>query len=155
MTGSPALPAIPRAAEPGAGATLEWSFNPWRERPGLSAMAAVLALGMCAAVIQLGEATLLTVALAIAAIGSLSPALSPARCRVDDAGAARGGPFGWDRRAWRDLRRAVPRAGALMLSPYARRHWLDPYRALLLPLPATERARLLAELKPVLERHGL
>jgi hypothetical protein len=144
-------PADPRRAE----AALEWSFNPWRERPGRAALAATVALGLCAAVMSLGEATVLTIGLSLAAITSFSPLLSPARCRVDGTGAACGGPFGWERRAWGDIRRAVTRPAALVLSPYASPHWLEAYRALVLPLPTRDRQRLLGELRPVLERHGL
>jgi hypothetical protein len=156
MTG-PGPDAAPpaRAAEAIPAEALEWTFNPWRERPGLATLAGVLALGMCAILVTLGESTLVTAALAIAAIASLSPALAPARCRVDAQGAARGGPFGWQRRPWSDVRRAVARPAALVLSPYASRHWLDPYRALFLPLPALERDRLLTQLRPVLAHHGL
>lgn len=138
-----------------ASPALEWSFNPWRERPGASSLAAVVALGLCLALWSLGEAPLFTAALSAAAIASFSPLLSPARCRVNGVCAARGGPFGWERRAWRDVRRAVLRPAALMLSPYGARHWLEPYRALWLPLPARDRERLTAALRPVLERHGL
>jgi hypothetical protein len=137
------------------GPGLEWSFNPWRERPGHSLVAALIAVALCAALMSLRQERLLTIALSVAAIFSLSPLYSPARCRVDDVGAARGGPLGWERRRWEEIRRAVLSPPVLALSPYTTHHWLDRYRALMLPLPARDRDRLVAELRPMLQRHGL
>ena len=148
-------PSAPGGPEGSAGAPLEWSFNPWRERPARSAMAAALGLAMCATLASLGEPVLLTFALCLAALASLAPLLAPARCRVDDQGATRSGPFGRDRRAWRDVRRAVRRRAGLLLSPHPRPHWLDPWRALVLPFPGGESERLHSELEPRLARHGL
>ncbi|MBI5708963.1 MAG: hypothetical protein HZC42_01475 [Candidatus Eisenbacteria bacterium] len=143
------------APAPSADAPVEWSFNPWRERPARSALAAALGLAMCAALASLREPVLLTFALCLAALASLSPLLAPARCRVDEQGAARSGPFGRDRRAWREVRRAVRRRAGLLLSPHARPHWLDPWRALVLPFPLGESERLRSELEPRLARRGL
>lgn len=134
---------------------LEWSFNPWRDRP-LAAIAAVLmTLGMCLLIASLGEPPLVRLILGLAVLGTLSPGLSPARCRVDDDGIQMRGPFGTARRRWSELRRAATRPAGLLLSPYARPHWLDPYRGLLLPMPARGRDSLLAELRERLGAHGL
>lgn len=143
-----------RPGEP-VGPAVEWSFNPWRERPARSALAAALGLAMCAALASLGEPVLLTFALCLAALASLAPLLAPARCRVDDQGATRSGPFGRDRRAWREVRRAVRRRAGLLLSSHPRPHWLDPWRALVLPFPGGESERLRSELESRLARHGL
>ena len=134
---------------------LEWSFNPWRDRP-LAAVAAVLTtLGMCLLIASLGEPPLVRLILALAVLGTLSPGLSPARCRVDDDGIQMRGPFGIARRRWSELRRVATRPAGLLLSPYAQPHWLDPYRGLLLPMPARGRDGLLAELRGRLDAHGL
>ena len=123
-------------------ASLEWSVNPWRERPGLSALALGFALVLCVAVASLGQGLILTVALSLASIASLSPALSPAVCRVDQSGLGRRGPFGWSRRAWAEVRRVAFGRSGVLVSPFSRPHWLDPYRALVLPLPSADRSRL-------------
>ena len=86
-------------------------------------------------------------ALSLAAIASLSPALSPAVCRVDGSGLGRRGPFGWSRRAWGEVRRVAFGRSSVLVSPFSRPHWLDPYRALVLPLPGLNRSRLEADLR--------
>jgi len=134
---------------------LEWSFNPWRDRPLAAAAAALMTLGMCLLVASLSEPALVRAVLVLALLGTLSPVLSPARCRVDEQGVHMRGPFGTARRRWSELRRAAPRPAGLLVSPYARPHWLDPYRGLLLPLPTRGREDLLAALRGRLEEHGL
>ena len=135
-------------------AALEWTFNPWRDRPLASVTAAVLGLAGCVVVATLGESAVVTMGLCLAVLGSLSPLLSPARCRADEEGVSRRGPFGLQRRAWNELRRCAERPGGLLVSPYARPHWLDAYRGLLLPLPHRDRDALMAELRTRMKRHG-
>ena len=136
-------------------AALEWSFNPWRDRPLKATAAALLTLGICLVIASLAEAPLLRVGLGLAVLGALSPVLSPAGCRVDDEGVQKRSPFGTVRRRWSEFRRAAARPAGLLLSPYARPHWLDPYRGVLLPLPSRGRAGLLADLEGRLHDHGL
>jgi hypothetical protein len=136
-------------------AALEWSFNPWRERPLAAGAGAVMTLAVCLVVATLGEALVVRLVLCLTVLGALSPVLSPARCRVDDAGVEKRGPFGTVRRPWGALRRATPRPAGLLVSPYARPHWLDPYRGLVLPLPSRGRQKLLADLQARLHEHGL
>jgi hypothetical protein len=158
-----ALGLPPGALAPGAapeehadgGAALDWTFNPWRERPGAAALAAVAALGMCLAITRMGESAVLTVALCLAAVGALAPLIVPTRCRVDPQGVARLGPTGWRRRSWSEISRGTLGPTGLLVSPYARRHWLDATRGLFLPLPARARETLIARIQPRLLRHGL
>jgi hypothetical protein len=134
---------------------LEWSFNPWRDRPLAAGAGALMALGICLVVAGLGEPLLLRLALCLAVLATVSPVLSPARCRVDDAGVQKRGPLGTERRPWEALRRAAPRPAGLLVSPYPRPHWLDAYRGLLLPLPSRGRDVLMADLRRRLDDHGL
>jgi len=134
---------------------LEWGFNPWRDRPMAAIAATLMTLAMCLVIASLDEPALLRLILGLAVLGTLSPVLSPARCRVDDDGIQMRGPFGTARRRWSELRRAATRPAGLLLSPYARPHWLDPYRGLLLPMPSRDREGLLADLRGRLEAHGL
>jgi hypothetical protein len=133
----------------------EWTVNPWRERARESWVAAIAALALCTAVARFHAGAVLTLALSLAAVGALAPLLSPSRCRVDDDGVARRGPFGWQRRHWSELRRATVGARAVLLSPYATAHWLDTYRGLVLPLPRDGRAELVESLRRHLDRRGL
>ena len=136
-------------------AALEWSFNPWRDRPLAAAAAALMTVAMCLVIASLSQPPLVRLILGLAVLGTLSPALSPARCRVDEAGVQKRGPFGTARRRWDELKRAATRPAGLLLSPYARPHWLEPYRGLLLPVPSRGRETLLADLRARLSDHGL
>jgi hypothetical protein len=146
---SPADSASIPAAPP-----VEWSFNPWHERPALSAVAAALAFGFCMIVLAWRESLVLSSAICLAAVATLSPALTPFACRVDDEGVARRGPLGWERRRWSDVRRAVLRRAGLRVSPYTSRHWLDETRGLFLPLPSAASDALAPSIEPHLHRHG-
>jgi hypothetical protein len=143
------------AVQAPATASVEWSYNPWRERPRLALVAVLFAAGGCALVISFRESWVLTVGLAIAMVASLAPLFTPARCRVGDDDVARKGPFGWARRPWRDVRRARLTPGGLLVSPYAAPHWLDLHRALFLPLPSATREPLTTELQNRLSAHDL
>jgi len=145
----------PPPAGPSAAPALEWTVNPWRERPGAAAAALVLGLGMCVLVAGLRLPPLVTLALCVLAVSSLAPAMAPGRCRVDAAGVARRGPLGWQCRAWSEIRSARLEPHGLVVSPFTRRHWLDPYRALVLPMPRRRGESLPAELGRRLAHHGL
>jgi len=145
----------PRVADDATSDAIEWTVNPWRERARESWVAAIAALALCTAVARFQAGAVLTLALSLAAVGALAPLLSPSRCRVDDDGVARRGPFGWQRRQWSELRRATVGARAVLLSPYATAHWLDTYRGLVLPLPRDGRAEIVETLRRHLDRRGL
>ena len=140
----------PAPAEP----EVAWTYDPWRERPGVATLAAVAALGLCALVVLARLPFLVAAGLALACVASFAPALARAECRLDGRGAVRSGPFGTARRTWTEVRRVdVLPAGAL-LSPYGRRHWLDAQRGLTLPMPAGRRSELLGTLARLREAHG-
>lgn len=141
-------PAASAAAPP-----VEWRFNPWRERPRHASVALAAALAMALVVVTLGEGPVLTLALSLVGVAALAPVFTPARCRLDDDGAARSAPWGWERRRWDVVRRAVLRPGALLVSPFARPSWRDPYRALVLPMPRGD-AALHAAVAAQLASHG-
>jgi hypothetical protein len=157
MTPAPAETRDPRAARPAPRAEepLEWGFNPWRERVGASALAGVGAFGLCLGVLSLDLALLPSAGLCLAVVSALAPVLAPARCRVDRDGVSRLGPFGWARREWAAIRRGVTGDAGLLVSPFARPHWLDVHRALFLPFPASQRLPLAEETARRLALHGL
>jgi hypothetical protein len=136
---------------------LEWTVSPWREAPARAALAvaATLLLALLAAWLMAGE-RLLGALMGAAVLVVLAPGMTPTQCRVDGDGVARRALFGWDRRAWPEIRRARIGAGGLFVSPLARGSRLDRFRGLFLPVPRrTEGAeRLLATLQQELGRHG-
>lgn len=142
--------AVAGAAAPAAAASraevaadpLEWTFQPWRERPARAALAAAAALGLCLIVLGLGLAPLTALLLCIVNVAVLAPVFVPARCRIDAEGVAMRGAGGWTRRAWRDVRRARSGPRGLLVSPFSRAHWLDPWRGLFLPFPAGQAVTL-------------
>ena len=87
--------------------------------------------------------------------GTLSPLIVPQRCRIDAGGVAVRGAFGWERRAWSEIRRARLGAGGVLVSPFARARRLDAFRSLYLPVPAAGRARLETAVRAHLLRHEL
>ena len=136
-------------------AAIEWTWSPWRERPGRAAVALVFTLGAAALVAMLGGGAVLAVLLALAVGGTLAPLLVPARCRVDESGVALSRAFGWERRAWSDLRRARAGRDAIVMSPFTHPRRLDVFRAMVLPIPAARRDVLLAAVRSHCERHEL
>jgi len=134
---------------------LEWSFNPWSERPARSILAALVTLAGGLLLLSLGVAPLAAVALSAALAGSLAPLLLPSRCRVDREGVAERRLLGWERRKWDDIGRAQWVGGGLLISPFAEPRRLDAFRALLLPMPKRERSTLTVEILRRLARHGL
>ena len=148
-------PPAGRAAPP---TVLEWTISPWREDAARAAFAviAALLLGLLAAWLLAGEG-LLGALMGVAVLVVLAPGMAPTRCRVDGTGVARRVLFGWDRRAWPDIRRARVSDAGLFVSPFARRSRLDRFRGLSLPVPrrAAGAATLLEALRREMGRHGL
>ena len=134
---------------------LEWSYNPWRDRPGRAAAALVAALACCLLATSLGLPGIPTLILCVVCVATLAAGFVPVQCRLDESGVVR--KSGWlaERRAWDQLRRAVRRTDGVWLSPYRSHHWLDAYRALFLPFPAGTGAPARETLDQILERHGL
>jgi len=147
---APVAAAVAPASEP-----LEWTYQPWRERPGRAALAATGALGLCLVVLGLGLAPLTALLLCVVSVSVLAPVFVPARCRIDAAGVAVRGPGGWRRRAWGNVGRARSGPHGLLVSPFSRRHWLDPWRGMFLPFPAAQAATLERAARVRLAEHDL
>jgi len=149
------LPGAPPGALPGSDYALVWSFNPWRDRPLAAFAAALVTLGLCLVIGTLREPPLLRAILGLVILAALSPALSPAHCRVDADGVAVQSAFGTARRRWCDLKRVAVRPAGVLVSPFERPSWLDTYRGLLLPVPPGARDAVLADVRARLEAHGV
>ena len=133
-------------------------MSPWRERRAAAVAAVGCALALWGlAVLALPGQPLPAALLGIAALGALAPGMAVTRCRVDGEGVARRLVLGWDRRRWRDIRRARLGPGGLFVSPLAEPGALDRFRGLFLPVPGapSEREPLLEALRREVVRHGL
>jgi hypothetical protein len=148
-----------RAAEPGARAhsepTFEWTFNPWRHDVRNASIGAIVAAAVVLVIARLGLPPLAVVAMALAFLGAVHSAFLPTRCRVDAAGVARRLGFGWERRPWSAVRRAVLGPRGLFVSPRTHPGALESFQGLWLPLPAGAAPALLGGLRAHLARHGL
>jgi hypothetical protein len=149
-----ARPAAPGPCS-GLEEALEWTFNPWRQDIRNSSVAAIVAVTVVLAIARLGLPPLAVVALALAFLGSIHSSILPTRCRVDAEGVARRLGFGWERRPWSAIRRAVLGSRGLFVSPRARPGPLEWLRGLWLPLPAGATPALRGGLSAHLARHGL
>lgn len=134
---------------------LQWSYNPWRERPTRSwAALAWLLLGMLV-LATLGLPWGVRLGLSLALTASLGSVLVPGTYRLDERGVTLGrGPF-IRHRPWAELRRAVRSREGVLLSPFASRVWLDAYRAIFLPLPRHSDSHMADDVTRILADHGL
>lgn len=136
-------------------APLEWSYNPWRQNTARAVAGSLVILLVWAILMSLRPVPVMGALLMLAFAFSLGPAYLVAHCRVDGAGVGRRIVFGWDRRAWAEIRRAVTSRDGLFVSPVAEPGLRASFRGLWLPVPIRERPRLLPELRRRIEQHGL
>jgi len=132
----------------------EWSYNPWRDRPGQAILTCFAALLTCGTVLSLHLPALMALVMCTVVLGSLSTALVPVRCRLDEEGVTRRSGWMVERRLWRDLKRAVRKSDGILLTASKDPHWLDAYRTLFLPVPPL-RGPAGPEIERLLASHGL
>jgi hypothetical protein len=133
---------------------LEWSHNPWRDRPRHALAGALGAVLLCAVALSLRLPFVMTLALCVVAVAPLLMVFLPMRYRLDEQGISRiCGPLA-EKRSWERLRRAVRGREGVLLLPFRARSWLDAYLGFFLPIPRGP-AGLAAELDRILVRHGL
>lgn len=143
---------VPSAASPAA--PVEWTFDPWNERPAIAGTAALAVLAMWLVIAGAGFPLLVAVALGAFAGAPLLPAVIPAACRIGADGAERRGLIVRQKRAWSDVRRIEDVPIGVLLSPFTERSWLDTTRALTLPMPAPRRAELRERVRECWRSHA-
>ena len=126
-------------------AGLSWRVHPAAERPAVAigVVALILALGVLAG-IWMGSGYWAAFAFLVLFL-SLEAFFLPGHFVLDDEGVAVKKAFSNARRPWDQFRRVVMQPGQITLSPFRRRHWLDNYRCLRLPLPPPSAAGPAAE----------
>jgi hypothetical protein len=127
--------------------TLAWTAHPARRRPrDLALVAAVLFLTTGAVLVSF-ESLFMTALAACIVILSVASFLFPTHYRLTDEGIEER-RLGMRRaRRWGDLRRLEVGPGAALVSPFARRSWLDKSRGFLLLFDGADRSAVVAELR--------
>ena len=136
---------------------LEWSVNPWRHNPSAAWTGLVAAAALAVLALRLAGSLVMGVVLAVACVGALNPVFAPTCYRVDAEGVAMRRGLAWERRAWRDLRRAAAFPSGVLVSPFPKPSFRDRFRGLFLEIPRALPGHdpLLAELRHRLALHGL
>ena len=126
---------------------VRWTAHPARRRPqDAFLVAAVVMISAWAVLVTLGSAFLAALA-AVILVVSVAPFLLPTHYRLDDDGVEERRLWTRKRRAWSDLRRLQVGPGAALVSPFARRSWLDRYRGLVLYFDGADRDRVVEVLR--------
>jgi hypothetical protein len=131
--------------------TLAWTSHPARRRPRELALVAAVLFLTTGAVLFSFESLFMTglaVAIVLLSIGSF---LFPTHYRLTDVGIEER-RFGMRRaRRWADLRRLEIGPGAALVSPFAKKSWLDRSRGFLLLFDGADRQAVVAELRRRME----
>ena len=93
------------------------------------------------AVMAVVESPFLTVLGVVILIVATAAFWAPTRYVLDAQGATERRLGRTKSRAWRDLRRVQAGPGAMLLSPFARPHWLERYRGIMMYLDGADRTR--------------
>ncbi|MBD3237498.1 MAG: hypothetical protein GF330_12400 [Candidatus Eisenbacteria bacterium] len=120
-------------------AELAWRVHPAAERPGLAVVVAGLILTLAVlAGVWMGSAYWGVFA-GVVLFLSLEAFFLPASFELDAKGVRVRKPFSQVERGWETLRRVIFDPAGVTLSPFARRRWIEPYRALRLRYPTGRR----------------
>jgi len=126
---------------------LRWTAHPARRRPqDVALVAAVVLLSAWAIMVSLQSAYLAALA-AVVLVLSVSPFLLPTHYRINDDGVEEVRIGRRRFRPWSELRRLQIGAGAALVSPFARPHWLDRHRGILLYFDGADRDQVVAALR--------
>lgn len=127
--------------------TLAWTAHPARRRPrDLALVAAVLFLTTGAVLVSF-ESLFMTALAAVIVVLSIASFLFPTHYRLSEEGIEER-RLGMRRaRRWVDLRRLEIGRGAALVSPFARKSWLDRSRGFLLLFDGADRQAVVAELE--------
>ena len=127
--------------------TLAWTAHPARRRPRELALVAAVLFLTTGAVLVAFESLFMTALAAVIVVLSIASFLFPTRYRISDEGIEER-RLGMRRaRRWVDLRRLEIGRGAALVSPFARKSWLDRSRGFLLLFDGADRQAVVAELR--------
>jgi len=109
---------------------LSWRVHPAAERPGLTAIVVLLLFGVSALAALWMHGVYWGVFALLVLLLSLESYFLPTRYRLDGRGVGVGKVFSQVERPWSAFRGAWFDRLGVTLSPFGRRNWLEPYRAL-------------------------
>lgn len=138
----------------GSSVTLAWTAHPARRRPrDLALVAAVLFLTAGAVLLSFGSLFMTGLA-AVIVVLSIGSFLFPTHYRLTDEGVEER-RLGMRRaRRWAELRRLEIGPGAALVSPFAKKSWLDRTRGFQLLFDGADRQAVVAELRRRMEGAG-
>jgi hypothetical protein len=128
-------------------AVYEWTAHPARRRPRDVMLLAMVVLFSSYAILVGLEAPYLALLGAVIILVSSVPFIAPTHYRIDGEGVGERRLGRTKFRAWADLRRVQIGPGAALVTPFARKSWMDRYRGLILYFDGADRARVVAMLR--------
>ena len=138
----------------GSSVTLAWTAHPARRRPRELALVAAVLFLTSGAVLVSFESLFMTGLALVIVILSISSFLFPTHYRLTEEGVEER-RLGMRRaRRWAELRRLEIGRGAALVSPFARKSWLDRTRGFLLMFDGAERQVVVEELRRRMEGAG-
>jgi hypothetical protein len=130
---------------------LSWTAHPARRRPRDVALVAAVLLLTAGAVLMSFRSVFLTALAVVIVVVSIAAFLFPTHYRLSDAGIEERRLGVRRTRRWQDLRRVEVGPGGALVSPFARRSWLDRHRGFLLLFDGADRDAVVAELRRRIE----
>lgn len=126
---------------------LTWTAHPARRRPDHVALVVAVALLAAWAVLVTLEAPWLALLAVILIAAAVAPFWLPTRYRIDDDGVEEARWPRRRRRGWAELRRVEVGPRALLVSPFARRSWLDRHRGVIVMFDGGDRDAIVAAVR--------
>jgi hypothetical protein len=126
---------------------LRWTAHPVKRRPRDAALVAMVVLFSAYGVLAFTRSIFLAVLAIAILLVSVAAFLVPTHYKLDDHGVEERRLGRRRFRAWSELRRVQVGAGAALVSPFARKHWADRYRGVVLLLDGAPRDRVVAILR--------
>ena len=124
-----------------------WTAHPARTRPREVALVVAVVSLTCGAVLASLESLLLAALAAVILVVAVAPFVFPTHYTLTDLGIEERRGFRRKSRRWKDLRRVQIGAQAALVSPFARKNWLDRYRGLVVMFDGADREQVVGILE--------
>lgn len=125
----------------------EWTAHPARRRPEGAWLVACVVLLTAGAVLASLQSLFLAALAVVILLVAVAPFLFPTRYVLTEDGIEERRLGRRRARRWDELRRLQVGAGAALVSPFARRSWLDRYRGIIVMFDGADREAVVALLR--------